>query len=128
MQLRLARDVKSNMKLFYYYISTKRLNKENMSLLLNEADDLVRVDRDETDILIVFFASVFTKKVSQASMLIERVQEGKNNQQQIRIQSWSTWEFLTYVSPWDQMGCIQGSGDNWLGVSGQPDGLKNMTG
>lgn len=47
-------------------------------------------------------------------MLIERVQEGKNNQQQIRILSRTTWELSTHTSPWDQMHCIQGSGDNWL--------------
>lgn len=69
---------------------------------------------NEADILIASFASDFTNKVSQAPMIIERVQEGKNNQQYIRIQSWSTWELLTHTSPGDQMGCIQGSGDNWL--------------
>lgn len=86
MQLRLSRDVKCNTKCFYCYISRKRLNKENVSLLLKEAEDLVRAGMDEADILIAFFPSVFTNKVSQDSMLIERVQERKNNQQQIRIQ------------------------------------------
>lgn len=60
MQLWLARDVKCNTKSFCYYISRKRLNKENVSLLLNEADDLVGADMGEADILIVCFASVFT--------------------------------------------------------------------
>jgi len=44
-----------------------------VSLLLNEADDLARADTDEADLLLAFFASVFTNKVSQASLLIERV-------------------------------------------------------
>lgn len=101
MQLRLARNIKCNMKTFYYYISRKKLNKENVSLLLNEADDLMRADMDEADRLVAFFASVFTNKISQASMLIERVQEGKNNQQQKRIQSWSTQELSIHTNPWD---------------------------
>lgn len=63
-----------------FCISRKRLNKENVSLLLNDADDLVRADLGKADILIAFFAPVFTSNVFQASNVIERVQERKNNQ------------------------------------------------
>lgn len=46
-----------------FCISRKRLNKENVSLLLSDADDLVRADLGKADILIVFFAPVFTSNV-----------------------------------------------------------------
>lgn len=45
--------------------------------MLNRADDLVTVDTDKVEALSTFFVSIFTSKVSQASVLSERVQEGE---------------------------------------------------
>ncbi|PKU34196.1 rna-directed dna polymerase from mobile element jockey- hypothetical protein [Limosa lapponica baueri] len=63
--------------LCYCYNSSKRLTKEKLGPLLNRADDLVTVDTDKVEALGAAFASVFTSKVSQASVLSERVQGGE---------------------------------------------------
>ncbi|PKU34279.1 hypothetical protein llap_15417 [Limosa lapponica baueri] len=66
-------QIKGN-KSFCYHFNSKRLNKEKVSLLLNEAGDLVTVDIDEAEVLNAFLASVFIDKVSWASVLRDRVQ------------------------------------------------------
>lgn len=67
----LARCIKGNKKSLYPYISRKWLNKENGGPLLNGAGDLVTAETGKAEALITFFASVFTKKVFQASVLRE---------------------------------------------------------
>ena len=54
--LRLVRNIKGNKKRFYCCISSKRLNKENAGLLLNEVGDLVTVYTDKAEVLNAFFA------------------------------------------------------------------------
>lgn len=61
-------------KSFYYHFNSKRLNKEKVGLLLNGMGDLATVDIDEAEVLSAFLASIFTDKVSQASVLRDRVQ------------------------------------------------------
>ncbi|GAB0186694.1 mitochondrial enolase superfamily member 1 [Grus japonensis] len=58
--LNLARDVKSNKKSFYRYISDKRKMRENVGPLWNETGDLVAQDMEKAEVLNDFFASVFT--------------------------------------------------------------------
>ena len=66
-ELRLAQNVKGNKNSFYCYNSNERSNRENVSLLLNWAGDLVPADTDDTEGLNTSFVSVFTNKVSKAS-------------------------------------------------------------
>ena len=53
------------------------LNKDNVDSLLNGMGDLVTADTDKAEILDAFFSPVFTNKVSQSSLLSERVHRGK---------------------------------------------------
>lgn len=69
--LRLSRKIEGAKKSLYHYIGSKRLNK---GPFLNVVGDLVTADTDKTETLNASFTSVFTNKVSQASMLFERVQ------------------------------------------------------
>lgn len=71
MELRLARDVTGNKVSFCLYINSKRLNKESVGLLVNGVSDLVTTDTDVAEVFNAAFSSVFTKKVSQASVLRE---------------------------------------------------------
>lgn len=71
------KDVKDNKKSFYHYISSRRLNKENMGPLLNGVGYLVTVDTEKAEVHSAFFASAFTYKVSWASGLKSRVQGGE---------------------------------------------------
>lgn len=76
MELRLSRDVTGNKVSFCLYVNSKRLSKENAGLLLNGASDLVTTDAGVAEVRNATFSSVFTKKVSQASVLREMVQGG----------------------------------------------------
>lgn len=62
------------MKSFYHYISSIRLNKENMGPLLNGVGYLVTVDSEKAEVHSAAFASALTYKVSWAPVLKSRVQ------------------------------------------------------
>ncbi|CAM4681894.1 unnamed protein product [Lepidochelys kempii] len=64
LELQLARDVKSNKKGFFRYVSNKKEVKESVGPLLNEGGNLVTEDVEKANVLNAFFASVFTNKVS----------------------------------------------------------------
>lgn len=64
-----AKGVKGNRKSFYHYTNNKKLNKQNMDLLLSGEDDLVAVDRDTVKTV----CTVFTTKVSYVSVLSDMV-------------------------------------------------------
>ena len=51
--MRFARDTKDNMKGFY--ISSNRLNKKYVGLLLNMAGDMLTVDTYRAEVLNAFF-------------------------------------------------------------------------
>lgn len=111
LELTLARGVKGNKKSLYPYISSKRLNKENGGPLLNGARDLATAETGKTGALIAFFASVFTKKVFQASMLREGVEGGEQlsvDEDQVRVCLKRTSRI------WDPPGCTQGCRGRWL--------------
>ncbi|CAM4583755.1 unnamed protein product [Lepidochelys olivacea] len=70
LELQLARDVKSNKKSFFRYVSNKKKVKESVGPLLNKGGNLVTEDVEKANVLYAFFASVFTNKVSsQATAL-----------------------------------------------------------
>ncbi|CAM5153819.1 unnamed protein product [Natator depressus] len=64
LELQLARDVKSNKKGFFTYVSNKKKVKERVGPLLNEGGNLVTEDVEKANVLNAFFASVFMNKVS----------------------------------------------------------------
>ncbi|CAM5107999.1 unnamed protein product [Eretmochelys imbricata] len=64
LELQLARDVKSNKKGFFRYVSNKKKVKESVGPLLNEGGNLVTENVEKANVLNAFFASVFTNKVS----------------------------------------------------------------
>lgn len=55
-------------------MGSKRLNKENVGPLLSGVDDLVTPDADGHEVLNASFVSLFTRKVSQAPELRDKVQ------------------------------------------------------
>jgi len=67
-------DIKGNRKNFYCDISNKTLNKKNVGLLLNGMGGLVTACTGKAEALSALFASVFTNKMSLASVLCESVQ------------------------------------------------------
>ncbi|CAM5145543.1 unnamed protein product [Natator depressus] len=64
LELQLARDVKSNKKGFFRYVSNKKKVKKSVGPLLNEGGNLVTEDVEKANVLNAFFASVFMNKVS----------------------------------------------------------------
>ncbi|CAM4590483.1 unnamed protein product, partial [Lepidochelys olivacea] len=64
LELQLAKDVKSNKKGFFRYVSNKKKVKESVGPLPNEGGNLVTEDVEKANGLNAFFASVFTNKVS----------------------------------------------------------------
>jgi len=72
LELKLARDVKTNEKGFFNYISSKRKTRDNVGLLLTEVDVLVMEDAAKAKLLNAFFASVFSAKAGpQESQALE---------------------------------------------------------
>ena len=67
-------------KSFSCYISSEKLNKENVHSLLNVVGDSVTVNTDKAEIFKTFFASVFANKTSLPRPLEKWFQE-KNDQQ-----------------------------------------------
>lgn len=70
-------------------MDSKRLNEENVGPLLSGVDDLVTVDADGDEVLNASFFLLFTRKVSQAPELRDRVQGGKDlpvvEENQVRV-------------------------------------------
>ena len=58
----IARNIKSNPKAFYQYVSSKMVKKEGVYELLNEKGVLTNNDKEKCDIINKFFSSVFTNE------------------------------------------------------------------
>ncbi|PKU31509.1 rna-directed dna polymerase from mobile element jockey-like [Limosa lapponica baueri] len=72
LELKLARDVKVNKKVFFNYIGGKRKTRENVGPLLNEMGAMVTEDAEKAELLNATFASVFTAQASpQAPQTLE---------------------------------------------------------
>ena len=63
LELNLERDVKSNNKGFYTYISSKEKMRENVGPLLHGVGDLVTKDMEKAEVLHAFFASVVNGEI-----------------------------------------------------------------
>lgn len=63
LELNLARDMKSNKKGFYRFLSSKMKTTGNVGPLLNESGYLVLKDMIMFEVLSDFFTSVFTEKI-----------------------------------------------------------------
>ncbi|XP_065411777.1 uncharacterized protein LOC135973241 [Chrysemys picta bellii] len=77
LELQLARDVKSNKKGFFRYVSNKKKVKESVGPLLNEGGNLVTEDVEKANVLNAFFASVFTNKVSSQTAALGSTNMGR---------------------------------------------------
>ncbi|CAM4581387.1 unnamed protein product [Caretta caretta] len=80
LELQLARDVKSNKKVFFRYVSNKKKVKESVGPLLNEGGNLVTEDVEKANVLNNFFASVFTNKVSSQTTALGSTAWGGGDQ------------------------------------------------
>ncbi|CAM5119228.1 unnamed protein product [Eretmochelys imbricata] len=80
LELQLARDVKSNKKGFFRYVSNKKKVKESVGPLLNEGGNLVTENVEKANVLNAFFASVFTNKVSSQTAALGSTAWGGGDQ------------------------------------------------
>ncbi|CAM5103262.1 unnamed protein product [Eretmochelys imbricata] len=80
LELQLARDVKSNKKGFFRYVSNKKKVKESVGPFLNEGGNLVTEDVEKANVLNAFFASVFTNKVSSQTTALGSTAWGEGDQ------------------------------------------------
>ncbi|CAM4707287.1 unnamed protein product, partial [Lepidochelys olivacea] len=80
LELQLARDVKSNKKGFFRYVGNKKKAKESVGPLLNEGGNLVTEDVEKANVLNVFFASVFTNKLSSQTAALGSTAWGGGDQ------------------------------------------------
>ncbi|CAM5168179.1 unnamed protein product [Natator depressus] len=80
LELQLARDVKSNKKGFFRYVSNEKKVKESVGSLLNEGGNLVTEDVEKDNVLNAFFASVFMNKVSSQTTALGSTAWGGGDQ------------------------------------------------
>ncbi|CAM5082368.1 unnamed protein product [Natator depressus] len=80
LELQLARDVKSNKKGFFKYVSNKKKVKESVGPLLNEGGNLVTEDVEKANVLNAFFAFVFRNKVSSQTTALGSTAWGGSDQ------------------------------------------------
>ncbi|CAM5131267.1 unnamed protein product [Natator depressus] len=80
LELQLARDVKSNKKGFFRYVSNKKKVKESVGPFLDEGGNLVTEDVEKANVLNAFFASVFTNKVSSQTTALGSTAWGGGDQ------------------------------------------------
>ncbi|CAM4712323.1 unnamed protein product [Caretta caretta] len=80
LELQLARDVKSNKKGFYRYVSNKKKVRESVGPLLDGGGNLVTEDVEKANVLNAFFASVFTNKVSSQTAALGSTAWGGGDQ------------------------------------------------
>jgi len=112
LELNLATKVKDNNKYFYKYINSKRRARKNLNPLLDAEGNLVIEDHDKTEVLNVFFASVFNSKTcyslgTQPHALVDRDGE-QNSTCMIHRRFLTCSESWMLTSPWGQMDCTQG--------------------
>ncbi|CAM4580634.1 unnamed protein product [Caretta caretta] len=84
LELQLARDVKSNKKGFFRYVSNKKKVKESVDPLLNEGGNLVTEDVEKANVLNAFFASVLTNKVSSQTTALGSTAWGGGDQPSVK--------------------------------------------
>ncbi|CAM5084468.1 unnamed protein product [Eretmochelys imbricata] len=92
LELQLARDVKSNKKGFFRYVSNKKKVKESVGPLLNEGGNLVTEDVEKANVLNAFFASVFTNKVSSQTTALGSTAWGGGDQPSVEKEV--VWDYL----------------------------------
>ncbi|CAM4491188.1 unnamed protein product [Caretta caretta] len=102
LELQLARDLKSNKKGFFRYVSNKKKVKESMGPLLNEGGNLVTEDVEKANVLNAFFASVFTNKVSSQTAALGNTTWGRGDQPSVEKEV--VWVYLEKLDVHKSMG------------------------
>ncbi|CAM4356191.1 unnamed protein product [Caretta caretta] len=102
LELQLARDVKSNKKGFFRYVSSKKKVKESVGPLLNEGGNLVTEDVEKANVLNAFFASVFTNKVSSQTTALGSTAWGGGDQPSVKKEV--VWDYLEKLDEHKSMG------------------------
>ncbi|CAM5085571.1 unnamed protein product [Natator depressus] len=102
LELQLARDVKSNKKGFFRYVSKKKKVKESVGPLLNEGGNLVTEDVEKANVLNAFFASVFTNKVSSQTTALGSKAWGGGDQPSVEKEV--VWDYLEKLDKYKSMG------------------------
>ncbi|CAM5113746.1 unnamed protein product, partial [Eretmochelys imbricata] len=92
LEVQLARDVKSNKKGFFRYVSNKKKVKESVGPLLNEGGNLVTEDVEKANVLNAFIASVFTNKVSSQTAALGSTAWGGGDQTSVKKEV--VWDYL----------------------------------
>ncbi|CAM4331600.1 unnamed protein product [Lepidochelys olivacea] len=80
LELQLARDVKSNKKGSFRYVSNKKKVKKSVCPLLNEGGNLLTGNVEKGNVLTAFFASVFTDKDSSQTAALGSTAWGGGDQ------------------------------------------------
>ncbi|KAK4830239.1 hypothetical protein QYF61_009306 [Mycteria americana] len=95
LEFHLLRDVKDNKKSFYRYNSSKRKTKKNVGLLLNWTDNMATKTTEKTEVLKVFFKSVFTGRPAFSSPRLRKTYF-KVEEDQVRehLPKLNVWKFM----------------------------------
>ncbi|CAM4334724.1 unnamed protein product [Caretta caretta] len=84
LELQLARDVKSNKKGFFRYVSNKKKVKESVGPSPNEGGNLVTDDVEKANLLNAFFTSAFMNNISFQTIALGSTAWGRGDQPSVK--------------------------------------------
>ena len=71
-ELLIAKNIKTNPKTFFNYVTSRCKSKETVSSLLTPLGELTKTDKEKAEVLNEFFASVFTKEDTNNVPVIDK--------------------------------------------------------